>query len=200
MNQTTYYRQIQTSASGCGTLTTNVVTITVDPTTVGGIATGGGIVCYGTNSTLLTLSGQVGNVVKWQYLSYGPVSSSNPETTGTPDPGSDLPSNSLPSGSSWIDIPGSTNTTYTATNLTANTYFRVVVKSGECLVENSASTEITMFSDYRISGYAKYDNNPKTPLDGLKITLKQNGIAIRTPYITGATGFYEFTGLINSPR
>ena len=197
LNQTTFYRQYQTSASGCGTLTTNVVTITVDPTTVGGIATGGGIVCYGTNSTLLTLLGQVGSVLKWQYLSCGPVSSSNPETPGATDSESDRQLNSLPSVATWIDIPGTTNTTYTAINLTTNTWFRAVVKSGECLIENSEATLITMFGDYHISGYAKYDNNPKTPLDGLKITLKQNGIAIKTPYITGVTGFYEFTGLIN---
>jgi hypothetical protein len=54
-----------------------------------------------------------------------------------------------------------------------------------------------MFTNYHISGYAKYDNNPKTPLEGLKITLKKNGITQGAPVITGPTGYYDFSGLIN---
>jgi hypothetical protein len=50
---------------------------------------------------------------------------------------------------------------------------------------------------YHISGYFKYENNPKTPLSGLKVTLKKNDSIQGTPYVTGPTGYYYFGGLIN---
>lgn len=80
--------------------TSDVVNIIVDPTTVGGTVSGGTTVCYGTNSTALSLTGATGAVLKWQSLTNG--------------------------GSSWTDI-ANTNTTFTATNLTATTQFRALV-------------------------------------------------------------------------
>ncbi|MCX6272509.1 MAG: hypothetical protein NTU44_15090, partial [Bacteroidetes bacterium] len=51
LSQTTYYRQNQTSASGCGTLTTNTVTITVNsrPT---GVISGTTTICSGQSAIL----------------------------------------------------------------------------------------------------------------------------------------------------
>ena len=172
LTTSTWYRRLAKEGicNPSFTASTGTWKVTVDPTTVGGSVTGGVVVCYGLNSTLLTLSGHTGTVQYWQYSV---------------------------NGSSWTDIPAATSTTYTAVNLTVNTYYRAVVKSGVCLVENSASTQITVFSDYKISGYAKYNNNPKTPLDGLKITLKQGTTTIGTPYVTGTNGYYQFTGLVN---
>ncbi|MFZ4522037.1 MAG: T9SS type A sorting domain-containing protein [Bacteroidales bacterium] len=102
---TTDYRAVVKSGT-CPEAFSVAATITVDPTSNGGNISGGKIVCYGTNSTTLTLYGQTGTVVKWQYTSNG--------------------------GYNWYDIPGTTNTTYTATNLTTTTSFRAVVQSGVC--------------------------------------------------------------------
>jgi hypothetical protein len=156
-------------ADHCNDASAVTVAWGVDQTTVGGEVTGGTIVCYGSNSTLLTLSGHTGSVLKWQYSA---------------------------NGSDWTDI-ANTGTTYTATDLTVDTWFRAVVKSGVSPPENSAATQITMFTDYHISGYAKYYNNPKTPLDGLKITLKKGGVQQGTPVNTGSNGWFDFGGLTN---
>ena len=73
--------------------------------------------CYGTNSGTVTLSGQTGNVVKWQY--------------------------SIDGGSSWSDITN-TATTQSYTNLTQTTQYRAVVQSGSCSVANSFAATITI--------------------------------------------------------
>ena len=153
-----------------GAMPSNVIRVLVDPITVGGAISGDTLVCYGNNTTLLTLSGQTGTVQKWQYST---------------------------NGSTWIDMNSQSSTTYTAVNLITDTWYRAVVKSGNCLVENSAQHKIRMISNYKISGYAKYENNPHTPLNGLKITLRKNGIVQGTPVVTPANGYYEFTGLVN---
>jgi ribosomal protein S8E len=163
--------QIRTrrSASYCSPSDYDTVFWLVDSTTVGGEVTGGTEVCYGSNSTLLTLEDQVGAVQKWQYSTDGLI---------------------------WQDMTH-TSTQYTATDLIVDTWYRAVVKSGECLTEISDSTLITIFADFHISGYAKYQNNPMTPLDGLKITLKKEGTQLGEPVITGPTGYYDFSGLVN---
>ncbi len=169
LTQTTHYRLKQTSASSCGTLITDTVTITVFPLTEGGAVSGGTQVCYGTNSTLLTLSGHTGSVAKWQN-----------STDGT----------------SWNDIPGTTGTTYTAVNLTEDTWYRAVVQSGVCSNVPSDSTRITIITGMSISGYARYYNNPLTPLNGLKILLKEGSNAIDSVN-TDMAGHYAFDGLDN---
>jgi hypothetical protein len=150
------------------TVSTGTWTVTVSPLSAGGAVTGGTDVCFGTNSTLLTLSGQTGAVLKWQY-----------STDNT----------------NWSDISSHTQTTYTAENLTVDTWYRAVVESSPCSAVNSDATQITIMTGFTISGYAKYENNPKTALNGLKIILKKDGSPFGTPVITGNNGYYEFTGL-----
>ena len=92
-------------------------TVTVDPISVGGSVNGSTSVCTGTNSTLLTLSGQIGNVVMWQF--------------------------SVDGGNNWIN-DANTNTTYTASNLTTTTQYRVVIQSGICPQAFSSAATITV--------------------------------------------------------
>ncbi|MDX9881255.1 MAG: choice-of-anchor L domain-containing protein [Prolixibacteraceae bacterium] len=110
---------VLTSNATCATgspATSSGITMVVAPPTVGGSISGGTSVCYGTNSTLLTLSGHTGSVVKWQYST---------------------------DGSNWTDI-SNTNTTYTATNLAVATQYRAVVQSGTCSSVNSDPATITI--------------------------------------------------------
>ena len=172
LTTTTWYRR-QAKEETCNTAFANsrgVWKVLVYPTTVGGAVTGGTQVCYGLNSALLTLSGQTGSVQKWQYSTNDTL---------------------------WNDIPGTTSTTYTATNLTVKTWFRAAVASGVCASENSSSTLITINSNYKISGYAKYDNNPKTLLSGLKVILVKNPATLVDSVVTGTNGFYQFNNLTN---
>ena len=173
LTATTWYRRlarVTCKSDWNGAAVSNVIKVIIDPATVGGLITGDTSVCAGNHTSLLILTGQTGAVQQWQYSA---------------------------NGSSWIDMNSQTATTYTASNLVADTWFRAVVKSGACLVENSAPHKISVLSNFRISGYAKYENNPHTPLNGLKITLWKNGAVQGTPVITSTTGYYEFTGLVN---
>ncbi len=115
ISATTYYRAVVTSGV-CSSATTASVTITVNPISVAGSIAGAATVCSGTNSTVLTLSGNTGTI-QWQ-------SSTNNVTFTT--------------------ITGATASTYTATNLTATTYYRAVVTSGVCSSVTTASITITV--------------------------------------------------------
>jgi hypothetical protein len=84
---------------------------------VGGAVTAGATVCSGSNGGTLTLSGQTGAVVKWQY--------------------------SINGGTTWIDI-ANTTTSQGYSNLTQTTMFRAVVQSGVCSPANSSPATITV--------------------------------------------------------
>jgi hypothetical protein len=114
---TKYYRVIVSSAS-CGTpVTGTAVAITVNSTGVNaGTISGAATVCSGTNSSVLTITGSQGNI-QWQ--------SSSDNITFT-------------------DIVGENLSTYTATNLTASRYYRIVVTNGTCGSATSSSALITV--------------------------------------------------------
>jgi gliding motility-associated-like protein len=83
-----------------------------------GVVTGSTSVCTGTNSQTLTLTSYTGSVVAW-------LSSVN-------------------NGLSWQRI-ANTSSTYTATNLTTTTQFRVLVQTnGTCPVDTSTTGTITV--------------------------------------------------------
>ena len=118
LTQTTYFTRRVVDAAGTPlTAYSNVITVTVDPVSVGGSLAGGTTVCSGTNSTELILSDQVGSVQEWRY------STDNWSTYSTAAGGS---------------------TTYTATDLTATTKYRAIVKSGVCSSVNSSDVTIVV--------------------------------------------------------
>ncbi|MXV52447.1 hypothetical protein GS399_15840, partial [Pedobacter sp. HMF7647] len=91
-------------------------TITVSSASVGGSVSANATVCTGTNSGTLTLSGQTGNVIRWE---------------------------SSPDGTTWSAITNTT-TSLTYTNLTTTTRYRAVVQSGGCTSANSTTAIITV--------------------------------------------------------
>lgn len=105
---------------GCGSISATG-TITVDPVSVGGTISGTSTVCSGNNSTTLTLSGQTGNVIKWQ-------------------------SSTVSDFSSAVTDISNTTTSLTAANLTTTTYYRAVIQSGVCASANSSVAAITVVS------------------------------------------------------
>jgi hypothetical protein len=78
--------------------------VTVSPVSVAGSLSGAATVCTGLNNTLMTLTGSTGSI-QWQSSS---------------------------DNVNYADIIGSTNSTYTAQNLTSTTYYRAVITSGAC--------------------------------------------------------------------
>jgi PKD repeat protein len=93
----------------------NVVTITINKATVAGITGGAATVCSGSNAGIITLSGQVGNVLHWE--------------------------SSTDNGISWVVLPNSTvNQSYL--NLTQSTWYRAIVQNGSCDIHASTVTKI----------------------------------------------------------
>jgi hypothetical protein len=93
--------------------------ITVAGSTSGSITGGGVNVCGGTNSTPLTLSGQSGSVVRWEY------SYDNFYTNGV--------------------AIANTSATYTASNLSRTTYYRAIINSGgTCTSLTSGAVEVSV--------------------------------------------------------
>ena len=105
----------------CAALNSGATTVNVSPTTVGGTVNGSGGVCQGSTSGLLSLIGQTGAVLNWEYRY---------------DNGGGF--------GGWNNI-ANTGTTYTSGALSAGVYeFRAVVQSGACLVAYSNPASITV--------------------------------------------------------
>lgn len=133
---TTYYRVIIQSGV-CPTDTSTVDSIIVDPVTVGGIISPAmDTVCSGVNSGVLTVSGETGSVVQWEYSTDG--------------------------GVTWITIINPT-TTQAYNNLTTGTIYRALLQSGVCSQQYSAQAVVsidaqpvggTLYSDITVCGGA----------------------------------------------
>ena len=114
LTATTKYRAVVQSGV-CSSANSSDATITVDPVSVGGSIAGSTTVCLGANTTLLTLSGYTGSIIKWQKST---------DNWLTP-----------------VDV-ANTTTTLLVTNLIATTKYRAVVQSGVCSSANSSDATI----------------------------------------------------------
>jgi len=114
LTQTTLYRAV---IGGCSNSNSSIATITVTGASVGGTVSGSTTACLGSNGGTLTLSGQTGDVIRWE--------------------------SSVDNGINWTTI-SNTNTTQTYTNLTQTTQYRAVVLSGVCSPANSSVATITV--------------------------------------------------------
>lgn len=89
----------------CGVRASDSVEVIAMPKSIGGVVSSNATVCEGANGDTLRLTGQTGTIVRWE---------------------------SSPTGSDpWTTI-NNTATSLVYKNLTANTYYRTVVKSGNC--------------------------------------------------------------------
>ena len=113
---TTQYRAKVQSAS-CTPAFSNTVTLTTNPATVGGSISGSTTRCVSGNSGTLTLTGRVGNVVRWE-------SAVSPFTVFNPI--------------------ANTSASQTYLNLTQTTRYRAVVQSGVCPSATSSTATITV--------------------------------------------------------
>jgi len=119
---TTAYKRlarVTCMADWTGAAASNIVTLTLstDPASQGGTVAPSATVCSGTNSTILTLSGHTGSIVKWQYST---------DNWGT-----------------YTDV-SNTTTSLTASNLTQTTSYRAVVQSGICTAAFSGTATVTV--------------------------------------------------------
>lgn len=114
---TTYYRVIVQSGV-CPADTAIIDTVNVDPVTVGGaILPALDTVCSGINVGNLTLAGQIGAVVQWEYSTDG--------------------------GITWITILNNTPT-QAYNNLATQTIYRALLQSGICTQQYSAQAVVSV--------------------------------------------------------
>ena len=118
LQQTTSFRAIVKSGA-CGEEPSIAATVVVDATSVGGTLSGSAEVCAGSNNGALSLSGHVGEVVRWESSPDAAFSSITNEGVAATSP------NEL-----------------NYSQLNATTYYRAVVKSGECGETVSTTAEI----------------------------------------------------------
>ncbi|GAB3690224.1 hypothetical protein GCM10027592_07350 [Spirosoma flavus] len=144
-------------------------TVTVTPATVGGNVAGSTSVCAGTNSTTLTLSGNVGAVQRWEAS----ATSSFASTTAI-----NTTSNSL-----------------TVLNVTQTTYFRAVVKNGSCSEAFSGTAVITANPAVTatISGATSVCSGGTTTLTASGGNSYQWSNNATTASITAVAGVYSVT-------
>jgi trimeric autotransporter adhesin len=118
ITQSTLFAAIVNSG-GCGTDTSQAVRITVNPVSVGGTVSSNTTVCAGSNSGALTLSGNTGGVLRWEYSTDG--------------------------GTNWVLI-NNTTTTLNFNNLIITTAYRAIVQSGVCASAISSTATVTVNS------------------------------------------------------
>ena len=152
LTQTTYYRAVVKSGV-CSQATSNTVTITVIPASVGGTATATKpTLCSGFGTTI-TLTGHTGTI-QWQ---------------------------SSPDNTIWNNIAGETLATYTTPNLTTTTYYRAVVTSGSCTSANSTIASVTVTDNMWEGTYSEAWENVnnwtcKIPLTGEDVVFSNSAV------------------------
>lgn len=122
LTATTQFAAVVQNGSTCSIDSSAVATVTVDPKSVGGAITpSSGSFCLGqSTNSLLSLSGNTGNVVNWQQ--------SNDATN-------------------WSNVvPANTNSFYNVNSIFTTTYYRTIVKSGVCPADTSAIATINFFN------------------------------------------------------
>ncbi len=178
---TTYYHAIVQSGV-CTSDTAAEDTVIVDPVTVGGtISPSASTVCSGINSGTLTLVGNVGNVLQWEYSTDG--------------------------GITWITIINTT-TTQAYNNITTATIYRALVRSGVCTQTYSAQGTIsvnpqaiggTLYSDATVCAAS---NNGILTLIGFSgsITNWENSIdnGLTWTAIANTSNNYNYVNLVDT--
>jgi Bacterial Ig domain len=103
----------------CGQAISSAATLTVNPTSAGGAAAAAASPVCNASAPTINLSGQTGNVTKWQYSSDNFASDVH-------------------------DIANATTTLDNAPTITATTYYRAVVTSGVCSSADSSVATVTI--------------------------------------------------------
>jgi len=126
---TTFNVMAVNTTTTCSAELTETATVTVDPITVGGtVSTTLSEICYDISPSDITLSGNIGNVVRWESAD-----------------------NAGFSGATSYSVTSTTLTGAVVGNLTKSTWFRAVVKSGYCAQEYSSSIRVTVHDELTAS-------------------------------------------------
>lgn len=123
LTATTFYQALIQNGQSCAIDTTSGSTVLVDPLSVGGALNPTTLqFCAGQNKdALLQLSGNTGNPVNWQSSTDG--------------------------GATWTGfVPPDTASEYSLVGLNSSTDYRVIVQSGVCPADTSATAAVTFIN------------------------------------------------------
>ncbi len=184
------YQFVWTISNGTCTDSKDTVTITVDPQTVPGTLSASATVCATENNGTLALTGFTGNILHWEA--------------------------STDNGTSWTNIPSTTNT-INFTNLSSTTQYRVSVQSGVCAPQYSNIITVTVLpavttanagadqSICNVTGITLNGNNPTSGagtwsvLPGAPSTVTFTNAASHNTTVTGmVAGTYQFVWTISN--
>jgi hypothetical protein len=118
LSSTVYYRAAVASGV-CTTAYSNIITITVNPVSIGGTVSANQVICYN-NPVTVSVTGTTGNI-QWQESANGI--------------------------SGWINVingTGGTTANYVTAPLIANIYYRAAVTSGVCATAYSGVVSVTV--------------------------------------------------------
>ncbi len=133
---TTYYAAARRATTGCESITRPSVTVTVNQPSVGGTVSGAAVVCAGTNSSVLTLSGFTGSISRWE--------SSTDNFATAP-----------------VQIPF-TGASLTVSNISTATAYRAVVQNGFC---SAALSNVVLLAVANPGNWLGVDSNWNNPLN-----------------------------------
>ncbi len=155
----------------CGTTYSNPVTVTVNPTSVGGTATATTPTFCSGGTTTISLSGSTGSGIQWQQSDNGT--------------------------SNWVTVTGgsgATTTTYTTPSLTTTTYYRAMVTSGVCASAISSVAPVTIITTPSIT----IQPTDQTVTYGSPVTFTVTASGTPTPtyqwQVDAGSGFTNITG------
>lgn len=118
INQETWYRAVLKNGL-CPTDTSSIAVLSIDSTTIGGIISGSTSVCVPPNSGILTLSGERGSILDWEYSSNG--------------------------GGAWNSLANTTNT-FNYVNQSSTYLYRAVIQNGSCTIKYSDTATVTVLN------------------------------------------------------
>jgi hypothetical protein len=124
------YRVVVTNSCNNTTATSAIKTLKVDPTSVAGTVTGGGVVCSGSNGSL-KVAGYVGKI-QWEYSTDGITYANAPAASA---------GQTVPFGTTSTN---STAATYLVTGISTDVYFRAKLTSGTCSSAYTAPVQYTI--------------------------------------------------------
>ena len=118
LTQETWYRAVVKNGL-CPVDTSSIAILSIDSTTIGGTISGSTSVCVPPNNGFLTLSGERGSIIDWEFSSNG--------------------------GSSWNSLSTTTNS-YNYINQPSTYLYRAIVQNGSCQIEYSDTAEVIVMN------------------------------------------------------
>ena len=169
ITQETWYRAVVKSGL-CPVDTSSIAILSIDSTTIGGTISGSTSVCVPPNNGILTLSGERGSIIDWEFSSNG--------------------------GGSWNSLSTTTNS-YNYINQPSTYLYRAIVQNGSCQIEYSDTAEVIVMNGAVGGTLSPPNQSVCSGVNSGTITLSGESGTI-TSWESSINGGISWTPIINS--